>query len=126
MPEEGGNPWRMYWRYVWRHRVKPKFSSLYRAIPAVLVSILQFLWRRTAQTSFAEMRISLSATVARLPPEDAIDVWNAASQKEKKALRQAMLGKVSNFEKMVTERRKTIEEFRALKPRITQFLADKP
>jgi predicted ABC-type ATPase len=68
----------------------------------------------------------LSATVARLPLEDAFDVWNAASQQEKKALRQTMLGKVSGFEKMVTERRKTIEEFRALKPKITQFLADKP
>ena len=63
MPEEDGNPWRMYWRYVWRHRVKPKFFSLYRAIPAVLVCILQFLWRRTAQTSFAEMRISLAIIV---------------------------------------------------------------
>jgi hypothetical protein len=68
----------------------------------------------------------LSATVARLPLEDAIDVWNAASQQERKALRQTMLGKVSGLEKMVTERRKSIEEFRALKPKITQFLADKP
>jgi hypothetical protein len=67
----------------------------------------------------------LSATVARLPLEDAIDVWNAASQQEKKALRQTMLGKVSGFEKMVTERRKSIDEFRALKPKITQFLADR-
>jgi hypothetical protein len=63
MPEEGGNPRRIYWRYVWRYRVKPKFFSLYRAIPAVLVSILQFLWRRTAQTSFAEMWISLAIIV---------------------------------------------------------------
>src|SRR5580704_18032148 len=63
----------------------------------------------------------LSATVARLPLEDAIDGWNTASQQEKKALRQTMLGKVSGFEKNVTERRKTIEEFGALKPKITQF-----
>jgi predicted ABC-type ATPase len=68
----------------------------------------------------------LAATVARLPLEDAIDVWGAASQQEKKELRQTMLGKVSSYEKMVTERRKSIDEFRALKPKITQFLADKP
>jgi hypothetical protein len=50
----------MYWREVRRYRVKPKFFSLYRAIPGVLVSIAQFFWRRTAQTPFAEMWIGLA------------------------------------------------------------------
>jgi len=60
MPEEDGYPWRMYWREVWRRRAKPKFFSLYRAIPAFLVSIVQFFWRRTVQSSFTEMWISLA------------------------------------------------------------------
>jgi len=50
----------MYWLEVRRHRVKPKFFSLYRAIPGILVSIVQFLWRRTAQTPPTEMWISLA------------------------------------------------------------------
>jgi hypothetical protein len=58
--------------------------------------------------------------------DERIGLRGAAGRQEKKELRQTMLGKVSGFEKIVTERRKTIEEFRALKPKITQFLADRP
>jgi hypothetical protein len=63
MSEDGENPRRMYWRYVWRNRAKPKFFSLYRAIPGILISIAQFFWKRTPQTKFVEMWISLAILV---------------------------------------------------------------
>jgi hypothetical protein len=40
MAEEVSYPPRLYWRYVWRHRAKAKWFSLYRVIPSVLVAVV--------------------------------------------------------------------------------------
>lgn len=62
--EESSNyPPRMYWREVWRSRVKAKFYSLYRAIPPVAASITQFVWKHKTQTPFTEMWIAAGIIV---------------------------------------------------------------
>lgn len=63
--EESSNyPPRMYWREVWRNRVRARFYSLPRLIPPVLVSIAQFVWKHNANTPFAEMWIAIGIVVA--------------------------------------------------------------
>ncbi|SRR5258708_2065068 len=54
---------RMYWRYAWRNRVKAKFFSPYRAIPTVIASIAQFVWKHKAHDPFTEMWIAIGIIV---------------------------------------------------------------
>ena len=64
MDEESSyDPLRMYWRYAWRNRVKAKFFSPYRAIPTVVASIAQFVWKHKTQTPFTEMWIAAGIIV---------------------------------------------------------------
>jgi hypothetical protein len=56
-------PPRMYWRYVRRNRVKAKFYSPYRAIPALLVFSVQFIWNHKAHTPFTEMWIAITIII---------------------------------------------------------------
>ena len=51
-------------RYAWRERVKTKFFNPYRAVPSLLISAAQFVWKRQPKTSFTELWIVLSITVA--------------------------------------------------------------
>jgi len=54
----------MYWRYVWRNRVKAKFFNPYRAIPSVVTFVLVFIWKHNAnKTPFTEMWVTVTVTV---------------------------------------------------------------
>lgn len=64
MGEESNYPLRMYWREVWRNRVKAKFFSPYRAVPTVIASAAQFVWKHKAHTPFTEMWIAIGIIVA--------------------------------------------------------------
>jgi len=56
--------WWMYWRYVWRNRVKAKFFNPYRAIPSVVTFVLVFIWKHNAnKTPFTEMWVTVAVTV---------------------------------------------------------------
>jgi len=50
MEEESTYSPRLYWRYVRRHRVKAKLFALYRAIPSLLIAIIQFIWFRRSRS----------------------------------------------------------------------------
>jgi hypothetical protein len=56
--------WVSYWQKAWRERPPAKFFSLYRAIPAVLVSIAQFFWKHKTHSSFADMWIAIAIIIA--------------------------------------------------------------
>jgi hypothetical protein len=56
-------PPRMYWHYARRNRVKAKFYSPYRAIPAVLVLSVQFIWKHKSHTPFTEMWIAIAIII---------------------------------------------------------------
>jgi hypothetical protein len=58
MDESPQYPARMYWRYAWRQRVKPKLFSPVRAVPSLLVAAAQFVWRYKAHTPFTELWVS--------------------------------------------------------------------
>jgi hypothetical protein len=64
MEEESNYPPRLYWHYIRRNRVKAKFFSLYRAIPAVLSFMAQFIWKHKPRTPFTEMWIAIAIIVA--------------------------------------------------------------
>lgn len=64
MGEENYDPLLMYWRYAWRNRVKAKFFSPYRAIPPVLASVAQFVWKHKAHDPYMEMWIAIGIIVA--------------------------------------------------------------
>jgi hypothetical protein len=68
----------------------------------------------------------LGATVARLPLDDALDVYAAASQQEKKAIRQAVAMKISSYYSLVERGKKSSAEYKAIQPRIQKFFQDKP
>jgi hypothetical protein len=56
--------WASYWRMAWRERPRAKLFSLYRAIPAVLASTIQFLWKHKAHSPFTDMWIAIGIIVA--------------------------------------------------------------
>ncbi|MGC2327066.1 MAG: hypothetical protein WA604_10165, partial [Candidatus Sulfotelmatobacter sp.] len=56
--------WASYWRMAWRERPRAKIFSPYRAIPGVLASAAQFLWKRKAHSSFMEMWITIAIIIA--------------------------------------------------------------
>jgi hypothetical protein len=56
--------WASYWRKAWRERPPAKFFSIYRAIPAVLASAVQFIWKHQTQSSFTDMWIAIAIIVA--------------------------------------------------------------
>jgi len=64
MEEESNYSPRLYWRYVRRNRVKAKLFKLYRAIPATLTLVVQFIWKYKAHTPFTEMWIAIAIIVA--------------------------------------------------------------
>jgi hypothetical protein len=68
----------------------------------------------------------LAATIAHLPIDDALDVYSAASQQEKKQIRHAVLSKVQSYYDSVSKGKKPLGEYRALAPRIQKFFVDKP
>lgn len=61
----------------------------------------------------------LMATVARLPLDDALDVYAAASNEEKKALRREIALKIQSCYQMVERGKKPYSEYKALAPRWT-------
>jgi hypothetical protein len=68
----------------------------------------------------------LAANIQHLPIDDALDVYAAASQQEKKQIRHAVLSKVQSYYNSVSQGKKPLGEYRALAPRIQKFFADKP
>lgn len=64
MGEESNYPLQIYWRYAWRNRVKARFFSPFRAIPTVIASTAQFVWKHKAHTPFTEMWIAIGIIVA--------------------------------------------------------------
>src|SRR5580658_7334730 len=55
--------WVSYWRMAWRERPHAKFFSLYRAIPGVLISAGQFLWKHKDHSSFTDMWIAIAIII---------------------------------------------------------------
>jgi hypothetical protein len=68
----------------------------------------------------------LAATVARLPLEDALDVYHAVGLQEKRIIRAEIAQKVSSYYQSVATGKRSEKEYKALKPRIQQFFQDKP
>lgn len=64
MEEESNYPPRLYWHYIWRNRLKAKAFSLYRAIPAVLSFVAQFIWKHKPRTPFTEMWVATAIILA--------------------------------------------------------------
>jgi hypothetical protein len=60
MTEEHSYPAKMYWNYVWRQRSKAKLYSLNRAVPSIVIAIVQSLLRKNR--SFAEL-VLIVATI---------------------------------------------------------------
>jgi hypothetical protein len=77
-------------------------------------------------TDAYKFKTRLAATIIRLPVDDALDVYAASSNIEKKQIRAAVLQKVQGYYNSVNQGKKPLGEFRALQPRIQKFLADKP
>ena len=53
-----------YWQKAWRERPPAKFFSIYRAIPAVLASAAQFIWKHKTHSSFTDMWIAIGIIIA--------------------------------------------------------------
>ncbi len=68
----------------------------------------------------------LTATAAHLPLEDSLDVYDAASQQEKKALRREVASKIQGYYTLVERGKKSMSEFRAIQPPVKKFFAEKP
>ena len=64
MAEEDNYSPRMYWHYARTQRVKAKFFSPVRAIPAILTFIAQFFWKHKAHTPLTEMWIAIGLIIA--------------------------------------------------------------
>jgi hypothetical protein len=77
-------------------------------------------------TDAYKFKTRLAATIIRLPLDDSLDVYKAASNIEKKQIRTAVLQKVQGYYNEVNRGKKPMGEFRALQPRIQKFLGDKP
>jgi hypothetical protein len=67
----------------------------------------------------------LAATVARLPLDDALDVYAHASAAEK-TIRAEAAQKVSAYYSSIANGRRSEKDYRAMKPRIQKFFSDKP
>lgn len=68
----------------------------------------------------------LASTVFHLPLEDALTVYEHASLSEKQALRQLMNQKIMKFNQAAMSGKKPIGQYKAVKPRIDKFFAEKP
>jgi hypothetical protein len=56
--------WASYWRMAWRERPPAKVFSIYRAIPAVLTSAAQFIWKHKTHSPFTDMWIAIAIIIA--------------------------------------------------------------
>ena len=56
----------------------------------------------------------LAANIQDLPIDDALDVYAAASQQEKKQVRHAVLSKIMSYYNSVSQGKKPLGEYRAL------------
>jgi hypothetical protein len=65
-------------------------------------------------------------TVARLPLEDALDVYQAAGLQEQRIIRAEIAQKVSSYYQSVATGKRSEKEYKAPKPRIQQFFQGKP
>jgi hypothetical protein len=68
----------------------------------------------------------LTATIAHLPLDDALDVYAAAGQQEKKQIRREIASKVQSYYLAVERGKKPYGDYEAMAPRIRKFFADKP
>jgi hypothetical protein len=68
----------------------------------------------------------LESTIQRLPLEDALDTWDAASMSERHAIRMAVNSKIDSWYKQAGAGKKSPKQIQAMLPRVRKYFTEKP